>query len=486
MLWRRLAAQYDPLFFEYDVCCCFVDALIVMRALFARWPLLWLSGLFLSTQRALRLAPDDLLRTQTYRRLWTSVLSSAMGTQIMLLALPLTAAALLHATPTQMGILTAVEVLPFVLLSLPTGVWLDRVPKLPVYIGGELLLAAVAAAVPLAWYFDMLSITGLCVVGFVVGCVHTVSGTAAQIVLTQIVPRLYLVQAHARNSLATSGAEVLGPGLASALIRLVGAPAALLVNAGLLTMSALILRGIELPASTPALPQPRFGTALREGLRFVWQQPLLRAMALMVGAWNVCHYATLSVTILFATRTLGLSQSAVAGCFIALGLGTVGASVLGSRLSRRWGPGPAMVVGMGLCSFSWLVGAMAPAQGAPFAQLSGALFALMLLLFGLGSVLMFIHFLALRQAVTPPQLLGRMSCTIRWLVLAPAAPGALLGAWLAEHVNLRATLLLAGMLGLIIARVAWSSAVMRSTRSLPVAAADQDDPLGQQQQDRMA
>jgi len=79
-----------------------------------------------------------------------------------------------------------------------------------------------------------------------------------------------------------------------------------------------------------------------------------------------------------------------------------------------------------------------------------------------------------------------MSCTMRWLVLAPAAPGALLGAWLAEHVNLRATLLLAGTLGLIIARMAWSSAVMRSTRSLPVAAADQDDPLGQQQQDRMA
>ena len=145
-----------------------------------------------------------------------------------------------------------------------------------------------------------------------------------------------------------------------------------------------------------------------------------------------------------------------------------------------------MVVGMGLCSFAWLVGAMAPAQDAPFAQFGGALFALMLLLFGLGSVLMFIHFLALRQAVTPPKLLGRMSCTMRWLVLAPAAPGALLGAWLAEHVNLRATLLLAGTLGLIIARMAWSSAVMRSTRSLPVAAADQDDPLGQQQQDRMA
>ena len=83
------------------------------------------------------LAPDDLLRDAVYRRLWTSVLTSSFGAQIMMLALPLTAAVLLHASPTQMGALTTMEILPFVLFSLPSGVWLDRVRKLPVYIAGE-------------------------------------------------------------------------------------------------------------------------------------------------------------------------------------------------------------------------------------------------------------------------------------------------------------------------------------------------------------
>src|ERR1700682_2280431 len=79
------------------------------------------------------LAPTDLLRDATYRRLWSSILISSFGGQVTLLALPLTAAVLLHATPTQMGFLTAMEIAPFVLFSLPVGVWLDPVRKFPVY-----------------------------------------------------------------------------------------------------------------------------------------------------------------------------------------------------------------------------------------------------------------------------------------------------------------------------------------------------------------
>src|SRR5882762_11799612 len=98
-----------------------------------------------------RLAPDDLLRDAIYRRLWTSILISSFGGQVTMLALPLTAAVLLHASPTQMGLLTAMEIVPFVLFSLPTGVWLDRVRKLPVYITGETVLSLIVASVPFAW-----------------------------------------------------------------------------------------------------------------------------------------------------------------------------------------------------------------------------------------------------------------------------------------------------------------------------------------------
>ena len=162
----------------------------------------------------------------TYRRLWTSIFISSFGAQVTMLAL-LTAAVLLHATPTQMGVLTAMEVVPFVLFSLPAGVWLDRVRKLPVYVWGEALLALFVASVPLAWWAGWLSIKWLYFVGFAIGTVYTIAGSAAQIVLTQIVPRERLVEAHAKNALASSSAEVAGPGMAGALIKLVGAPLAL-------------------------------------------------------------------------------------------------------------------------------------------------------------------------------------------------------------------------------------------------------------------
>ena len=152
----------------------------------------------------LTLPPNDLLRQATYRRIFTSILMSSLGGQISMLALPLTAAVLLQATPTQMGLLTAAELAPFLLLSLPCGVWLDRVRKLPIYVAGEAMLALVLASVPLAWWLGWLGMPWMYAVGFVLGSVHVVAGSASQIVLTQGVGRERLVEAPSKNALASS------------------------------------------------------------------------------------------------------------------------------------------------------------------------------------------------------------------------------------------------------------------------------------------
>lgn len=419
--------------------------------------------------RHLALAPDDLLRDPMYRRLWLSILISSFGGQVTMLALPLTAVVLLRASPTQMGLLTAIEVIPFVALSLPAGVWLDRVRKLPVYIAGELMVAAAAASVPLAWWLDALSMGWLYVVALVVGTVYTVAGSAAQIVLTQVVPRDRLVEAHAKNALASSSAEVAGPGAAGVLIRLCGAPLALLADAVLLTISALILRGIHVPEA-PRRTVTQFFPAMRTGITFVTRQALLVTMAAFVGGWQLCHHAALVVQILFATRQLGLSGGEIGLCFVGLGVGTIFASAIGSRVSRRIGPGPALVLGVATSALGWLLGGLAPSS--PFGI---ALFALMLMLFGVGAVLIFINFLALRQAVTPEHLLGRMTTTMRWFILLPAGPGALLGGWLGEYVGLRSALLFSGVCALSLAGVAWFHSMLRNIRELP--AVTQAEPL---------
>ena len=268
------------------------------------------------------LAPTDLLRDRTYRRLWSSILISSFGGQVTLLAIPLTAAVLMHAAPTQMGLLTAMELVPFVLLSLPTGVVLDRVRKLPVYIFGELSIAIAVAAVPVAWWLGRLSMPWLYGVAFLIGAVNTTAGSAAQIVLTQIVPRERLVEAHAKNALASAGAEVTGPAAAGALIKLTGAPIALLADACLLLISASILRGVPVKEKPSAKRTP-FWAAMREGLDFVRGHRLLVTMAACVGVWQMCSQAATVVQILFAIHDLGLSERGVGLSYVALGVGTV-------------------------------------------------------------------------------------------------------------------------------------------------------------------
>jgi MFS family permease len=415
-----------------------------------------------SLRQRVALPADDLLRDRAYRRLWTSIVMSSLGGQVTMLALPLTAAVLLQATPTQMGVLVAMEIAPFVLLSLPSGVWLDRVKKLPVYVVGEASLALIVATVPLAWWMGWLTMTWMYVVAFVMGCVYVVAGSAAQIVLTQVVPRERLVEAHARNALASSGAEVAGPGFAGALIKAAGAPVALLLDALMLIVSVTILRGVRVHETLVVAKDQHFWRDLKVGIRFVRGTPLLVTMAVTVGLWQMCHHAAIVVQILFATRVLGLSESQIGLSFVGLGAGTVLASTLGHRVSARIGPGPCLLTGMGVCGAGWLLLAAAPAG-----PLGSIVFALMLLLFGVGAVLIFINFLSLRQSVTPAPLLGRMTSTMRWLILLPAGPGALVGGWLGEHVDLRASLAFAGVGALVTAGVAWRATLLRDVRQLP-------------------
>jgi MFS family permease len=422
------------------------------------------------------LSSTDLLRDRIYRRLWTSILISSFGGQVTLLAIPLTAAVLMHAAPTQMGLLTAMETLPFALLSLPTGVMLDRVRKLPVYVIGELSIALGVATVPIAWWLGWLSMPWLYIVAFLIGAVNTTAGSAAQIVLTQIVPRERLVEAHAKNALATATAEVTGPAAAGALIKITGAPIALLANAGLLMISASILRGVPVK-ETPNKARTAFWPAMREGIGFVRSHRLLVTMAACVGIWQMCSQSATVVQILFAIHKLGLSERGVGFSYVALGVGTVCASATGHRVASRLGPGPTMVLGFAISGGGWLLLAFAPVNA--FGVIA---YALMLLMYGAGAIFIFINFLSLRQSVTPAPMLGRMTSTMRWLILLPAGPGALLGGWLGEHLGLRSALGFSGVTAAALALAAWNLPVIRSVKTLPTLKAEAVTPYSSDSQ----
>jgi predicted MFS family arabinose efflux permease len=177
------------------------------------------------------------------------------------------------------------------------------------------------------------------------------------------------------------------------------------------------------------------------------------------------------VQILFATRLLGLGARGVGLSYVALGIGTIIASSFGYRLVRRIGPGPTLILGMAVSGGGWLVLALAPLN-----DIGIGAYALMLFMFGVGAVFMFVNFLAMRQAVTPGRMLGRMTTTMRWLIMLPAGPGALIGGFLGQRFGLRVPLGCAGVASLLLAVLTWRVPLIRSIRTLPTLKAEAISP----------
>lgn len=417
-------------------------------------------------QAVLRRSLRGLWRSRDFRRLWSSLTLTAFGAQVTNLALPLTAALLLHATPMQMGILVALETLPFALVSLHAGVLLDRVRKLPVIVFANLTRALALVVVPVAAFAGTLSMELLYAVGFFVGVQNVVGGAAHQVVIAQMAGRKRLVEANAKISLGETSASLVGPGLAGALIQLVTAPFAILIDAAAFLVSALLLRRVKARNDVPRHgPRPSVHAEIVEGLRLVWHNPTLLALAVISGLWQLLHHMQMAVLVLFATRDLGLSAGAIGLAYMFGGVGCVLAAMSAERLSRRIGVGSVILLGLILTVAGWVAYGLI---GGPVWFATVAL-GLGMLLFDFGGVLWGINYLALRQAITPDRLLGRMTATMRFLTVAAAPVGSLAGGALATVIGLRETLWTIALLGVVLAAGAVARSPVRSHRTLPLA-----------------
>lgn len=418
-------------------------------------------------RRAARRSFRGLWRSADFRRLWVSLTVTAFGAQVTNLALPLTAALLLHATPWQMGILVALETLPFALVSLHAGVLLDRVRKLPVVIASDVSRGAALMLIPIAAFGGFLSVELLYLVGFFVGVQNVIGGAAYQVLIAQMAGRKRLVEANAKITLGETSSALVGPGFAGLLIQLLTAPFAIVFDAITFFASALMLRRLRLPRDVVLPASGRsIAAEIHEGLLLVWRNRTLWSLAMVAGAWQVLHHMQVAVLILFATRELGLTAGGIGLVYMAGGVGCVIASSLAQRLSARLGIGTVIVLGLGLTAVAWQMFGLV--RGGPL--WAGMALALAMFVFDFGAVLYGINYLALRQAITPDRLLGRMTATMRFFTVAAAPLGSLAGGALGSAVGLRSTLLVIGALGvlLVLAALTWSP--VRAHRALPAAA----------------
>jgi MFS family permease len=421
-----------------------------MSTLFASLhPRRWFTGLWLN--------PD-------FRKLWGSLTITHFGGQITFLALPLTAALMLNASPFEVGVLTALEALPYPLLGLFAGVIVDRTRKLPMIIAADIGRGLALLAVPICAWFGVLSMAVLYVVGFLIGALTVIGWPAYQVFMTERVGRDKLVEANAKIGIADSAAQLIGPGVAGALIQWLTAPFAILLDAFSFFFSAWMLRGVPPKESDAPKAEPRSVKAeIREGLLAIWHNAALRAMVWAIGIWQIFRHASIATIVLFAARELGFSAGHVGVLFMTAGLGSLAAAGVVTPLNKRFGMGPVMLAGIAGTGISWII--IASASG-PY-WLASLCFGGGLFLLDLAAMTFFINYLSLRQAVTPDRLLGRVTATMICLTVATAPLGGLLGGWIAEHYGLRMAMLFAGVGALLLAPFIARFSPLSKMRELP-------------------
>ena len=421
-------------------------------------PRRWLTGLWLN---------------RDFRKLWGSLTIVHFGGQITFLALPLTAAVALNASPFEVGVLTALEALPYPIFGLFAGVMVDRLRKLPVIIAADVGRGLALGLIPVCAWLGVLNMAILYVAGFFVGLLTVLGWPAYQVFMTERVGREKLVEANAKIGVADSAAQLVGPGLAGALIQWLTAPFAILFDAICFFVSAWMLRGIP-PAATdePKQVSRSVREEIREGLSVIWHDRTLRALVWSIAMWQVFRHAFIAIVVLYAARELGFSAGHVGVLFMVAGLGSLAAAGVTSILNARFGMGPVMLGGIGGTGLAWLV--MGSATGSYW--MASAIFGLGLFLLDLTAMIFFINYLSVRQAATPDRLLGRVTATMICLTVSTAPVGGLAGGWVAEHYGLRAAMLLAGAGALLLAPLlAWLSPLARM-RELPAPA----EPVGTQ------
>ncbi|MFJ6573340.1 MFS transporter [Streptomyces sp. NPDC091292] len=382
-----------------------------------------------------------LWRLPSFRNLWAAQTVSLLGTQVTLLALPLTALLLLDASALEVSMLAAVEFLPVLLLGLPAGAWVERLPLRPVLILTDVLRAVALLVVPAAVWLDLLSMPVLYGAAFAVGLGTLFFDVAQLSYLPEIVEEDRLVDANGKLELSRSVAQFAGPGSGGLLVQAFSAPVAILLDALSYLVSAGFLLGVKGKGRViEEQPSQGMGREIAEGMRFVFSHPLLRPLIVCAAIAELAFAAVLALQVVFAADELSLRADVIG---IVLAVGNVGGllgAVAAGPLAQRVGTGPAFLVSIVLFSGGAVI---LPMSAGPVTFGAG------LFVVYVGAVTFNVLQVSLCQTVTPTRLLGRMNSVFRFVTWGTVPLGAALGGLLVAPIGLRGVFWIAAVLTVI-------------------------------------
>lgn len=385
-----------------------------------------------------RLRPRGALwHNRDFLWLWAAQSVSQFGSEVTSLALPLAAIIVLDASTFEVAALAVVDWLPFFALSLPAGVWIDRLPRRPIMIAADWGRALALASIPLAYLLDVLTLGQLYVVGLIVGTLTMFFDLSYQSYLPSVVERNELGEGNSKLEVSRSSAQVAGPGLAGVLVSVLTAPYAILVDAISFVGSALFLARVKSRERKPERSReerPEFRAEIGEGLRFTLRHPLQRPIIVFVAISNLFVNMLFAIYLVYAVRELGLSATTIGLIASLASVGSLVGALTANRVARVFGVGRGLITvattgGLGLLLIPLASGDLV----IPFLVIANMLWGFFVLNY-------FVTAISLIQAITPGHLLGRTNASRRFVVQSMIPLGALLGGALGTFVGLRPTI----------------------------------------------
>lgn len=372
-----------------------------------------------------------------FRRIAWSNLFAQFSEQIALAAAPLAAVLLLSAGPAETGWLQTAQTLPFLLLSIPAGLLVDRSSRRMLMVASEALRAASLAAILALLAGGLLNLPLLAALGFL-GAIGTVCySVAAPALIPAIVPRAQLGDANRWLELARSAAYAGGPAIGGAIVGWTGAPAAYVLATVLSILAVMFLRSLPSSQGPGRKGVRNLLHDLREGAAFVATHDLLRPILITAIFFNTAWFVLQAIYVAYAMQDLGLSPTEVGVTLGLYGGGMVTGALLAPVVARRMPFGMMIVVGpvFGFCA--------ALVMSLTIWVPNGLLPAVSFFMFGAGPVIWTITTTTLRQMVTPDAMLGRVSALIMTVTFGARPIGAALGAVVATRFAIEACLLVA-------------------------------------------
>jgi|SRR5271157_429294 len=373
-----------------------------------------------------------------FMKLWTGQTISVFGSMVGGTAMTFVAILVLKATPFQMGLLNTLELLPAFLIGLVAGAWIDRLHRRPFLIAADFGRALVLSIIPAAALLGRLTIIQVYGVAVIVSILTFFFDVAYQSFLPVLVSKNELVEGNSKLSASAAVAEFGGFSLGGWLVQLLTAPFAILIDAGSFMISA-VLVGLIRTREAEIIPEetPNLRSEIVNGLREVWQQPVLRACAVVILIHVISNSVYGALVVLYMSRGLGFQPGVLGMTWAVGGISSFLGAALAPRMAGRLGIGRAMSIGLLIYGIAGLF--IPLAVGATWVSV------VLMVLAQLGDgfyIVYEINLVSLRQAITPERLLGRVNATMQFIVMGGGLVGSLLGGWMGEVVGVRLVLLI--------------------------------------------